>query len=390
MDVIGFFEGRVTLRGERQRASEMLEYIRQERMSCVRFWICEECFYLTVSERVVKRLMPFCEQEGISLYIVNRRGLPWLVCCYGKRTGLLAGGLTAAVLLYAASCVIWDVQITGNRLLGQGEIKEMLSECGLREGVYLGTFDNDKVESEMLLNHPEIGWIAVNVRGTTANVELVETVRGNNAPTDAADLIAACDGQIERIESYDGKVCVKVGDVVRKGEVLVSGLYEDVGRLRMTRAKGSIYARTVREFEVTVPLETVEKVHTGREWKEKYVNFFAKRIKVFANTGNVGGSCDIIKRNNSVKLPGGVSLPIGTETVCYREYREAPVILDAETAMECAFSELDDRLAQFVTESGAELLRKTVRYQMDDDAYRIRCTVMCIENIAQTRPIDIN
>ena len=344
----------------------------------------------TLSERHAKRLLCLCEEVGICLFVCKRRGLPQLLSRYGRRVGIWTGALAAAVLVYASSQVVWDIRITGNETLDAREIRSMLSESGLEIGTYLRGFDNDLVETKLLLSHREISWISINIKGTTANVEIQETVRGDSGETNAANLVAARDGQIERVEAYDGSVCVKVGDVVREGEVLVSGLYDGVGSLRTTRARGKIYARTVREFFVEIPLESTEKVYTGREWSEKYINFFSNRIKVFANTGNAGATCDIIYYNSKLGIPGGVSLPIGTETVCYREYREETALLDGQAAMDKAFSEMERQLESFVTETGAELLSKTVEYELDESAYRIRCTVVCIENIAETQEIDID
>jgi similar to stage IV sporulation protein len=243
----------------------------------------------------------------------------------------------------------------------------------------------------MLLSHRELCWISVNIRGTTANVEVVETVSGDREAATHANLVASCDGQIERIEIYEGNVTVRVGDVVREGDLLVSGIY-DKGLLgaRVTRAKGDIYARTIHSFEIEIPLESEEKVYTGREWTEKYVNFFGKRIKVFANTGNVGAECDIIYHNNGVSLPDGAVLPISIQSVVYREYRKEICTYGTEEAMERAFSALSGELEDFVTKTGAELLSKTVRCELDESAFRIHCTVICVENIALVQEFDIN
>ena len=392
MDIIGFFEGRVTLCGDSRQSAAILNLLMRENIPYEKFLTCREGeqVQFTLSERNAKRLLCLCEEIGICLSVCDRSGLPQLFLRYGRRGGIWVGALVATVLVYASSQVVWDIRITGNETLDAREIRSMLSESGLEIGTYLRDFDNDLVETKLLLNHREISWISINIKGTTANVEIQETVRGESGETNAANLVAARDGQIERVEAYDGSVCVKVGDVVRKGEVLVSGLYDGVGSLRTTRARGEIYARTVREFFVEIPLEGIEKVYTGREWSEKYINFFSNRIKVFTNTGNAGATCDIIYYNSKLGIPGGVSLPIGTETVCYREYREEPALLDGQTAMEKAFSELERQLEAFVTEAGAELLSKTVEYELDETAYRIRCTVVCIENIAETREIDID
>lgn len=390
MDFLSFWEGRVTLCADERCGTALLNLFMDHAIPYDGFTVCGDCVRFTISARNAERVLALCKPMGICLSVVERRGFPQAWRRYGRRVGMWLGGIVAASLIFAASRVVWDIRITGNEQLEAREIEAMLKESGLSVGTYLPTLDTDLVENRLLLAHREIGWISVNIKGTTANVEIVETVRGGTAQTEAANLIATRDGRIERVEAYDGNVCVKVGDVVREGQVLVSGVYEGSGGLRSTRATGAIYARTVRDFMIEIPLQCTKKVYTGREWREKYINFFSNRIKVFANTGNVGGTCDIIYYNGSLQLPGGVTVPMGTETVCYREYHEESVTLDGQSAMEKAFSALEHQLEAFVTETDAELLRKTVEWELDETAYHLRCTVICIENIALTQEIDID
>ena len=273
MDIVGFFAGRVTLCGAEACAVAVLEYVRGRSLSHCRICLEDGRFFATLSAREARLLRQFCEENGIEVSLAENRGFPALFDRYGKRVGLWIGALAVAVMLYACSCVVWDIRIVGNDRLDDGEVIEMLAQSGLSVGAYLGNFDNDAVESRLLREHREIGWVAINVRGTTANVEIVETVYGSIPSGAASDLVAARDGVIERIEVLDGDLRVKVGDVVREGEILAGGIYEGVGRLRTTRAQGQVYARTLREFEVEIPLEGVEKRYMGGEWREISINF---------------------------------------------------------------------------------------------------------------------
>ncbi len=388
---MGFFSGRVILCGSKADSTAILSIVQREGLFHERIWTTEEGeLWIALSHRAAKRLCELCREERICLATVKRRGLPDLAERYGKRIGMLLGGLSAAALVFFSSRMVWDINIIGNKVYSSGELEQILAQNGLSVGSYLPGLDTDAIENRVLLSHGEIGWISINIKGTTANVELIETARGGVAQDSSANLVAARDGRVERIEVYDGSVCVKVGEVVRDGQVLVSGVYEGGGSLRTTHAKGRVYARTVREFSVEIPLETTKKVYTGREWTEKYVKFFSKRIKVFANSGNVGATCDIIYHNGEIGLSDGVAIPIGLDTVRYREYREQPTVLSGAEAMEKAFDALESRLNTFVTQTGAELLKKTVSYEMDEFSYRLRCEVVCIENIAQTQEIEIN
>lgn len=386
-----FWEGRIILSGKQCHATAVLNLLLQNSIPYISMGNRGECFCLTMSYRAARRLLCLCEAEGLAFDIVSCSGLPDLWRRYGKRAGLAVGSLLAALLLFFSSRIVWDVRITGNEALGEGEIRAMLEESGLGIGTYLPNLDTDLVESRLLLSHREVCWISVNIRGTTANVEILETEKGHDTDSAAANLVAARDGLIERIEAYDGNVCVKVGDAVKAGDVLASGIYEGGdGALRTTRADGRIFARTVRYFEVEIPIATTQKVYTGRSWNEKSIKFFTNRIKVFANTGNAGATCDIIYYDRMLTLPDGAVIPIGMETVRYLEYREEPVTLRIEEAMDRAFAALEAQLGVFVSETGAELLRKTITCDPGEQAFRLMCTVVCIEDIARVEEIDIN
>jgi len=389
--MIGFFEGRVTLSGDSRHATAVLNLLLQHAVPYISLREDGACFYIRMPYQAARRLLCLCAAEQIDLEVISCRGLPDLWTRYGKRVGIVFGGFLAALLLFLSSRVVWDVHITGNELLGEGEILSMLESNGLGIGTYLPSLDTDLVESRLLLAYREISWISINIRGTTANVEILETQSGLEPTSSAANLVATRDGLIERIEAYDGNVCVKVGDTVGEGDVLVSGIYEGGnGSLRTTRAQGQIYARTVRHFDIEIPLFSTKKVYTGREWSEKSIKIFTNCIKLFANTGNAGATCDIIYYDRMLTLPDGAVIPIGMETVRYVEYREEPVTLRIEEAMDRAFAALEAQLGVFVSETGAELLRKTITCDPGEQAFRLMCTVVCIEDIARVEEIDIN
>ena len=386
-----FLLGRVKISCGAEDATRLLNLLMDLGVPHRDFLLRDGRVYASISEMDEKRVLSACEAMGLSTAAEDRRGLFCYIRRYGKRVGFLFGGLLAAAIIFLGSRVVWEVRVTGNTTLDREAVLQMLSTCGLASGTYLPTLSTDEIESQMLLSYGEICWISVNIRGTTASVEILETVRGEEIKTTTANLVAARDGRIERIEVYEGQVGVKVGDVVRKGDLLASGVY-DKGLLgyRVTRARGEVYARTVRTITVEIPRESTEKVYTGREWYEKYVKIFGKRIKVFANNRHLGAECDIIYVDNGVTLPDGGMLPVGSETVVYREYQYRRVALDEAEAMERAFDALSESIKAMVTETGAELLSKTVECELDETSFRIVCTVICIENIALERDVEIN
>ena len=83
-------------------------------------------------------------------------------------------------------------------------------------------------------------------------------------------------------------------------------------------------------------------------------------------------------------------MPVRAERTLYREYRMEAGQLSGDEAMEKAFSALSGQLEQFVFETGAELLEKTLSFELDEDSYRLSCCVVCVENVAREQEFDVN
>ena len=196
-----------------------------------------------------------------------------------------------------------------------------------------------------------------------------------------ANLIASADGQIESIELYRGDCVVKIGQAVQKGQLLVSGVYDSAALgVRFTRAAGRIWARTEHTFEVRIPLTYTEKCYVDEKIGEISLNFFQNSMKIFKNSRNAGGECDIIEEVNHLETLGPNPLPISlaVQTLCY--YRAETRTRSPEEALELAYAELSSLLAKF--SSDTQLLSKQIKTTLTDGELILSCTVICIEDIA--------
>jgi len=344
----------------------------------------EACFIISCHADSVKKLKSACTKRGLELKIENRKGLPYALSKYKTRVGLLVGAVLSAVLVVYALNVVWRIDTFGNERISSGELEELLGDSGFSVGSFVPAADLTLIENRVMQQNPDVAWISINMNGTVANVEIRETRRGAVSEKNTADLVAATDGKIERIEVYNGNCVVRVGDVVRAGEVLVSGIYQnDKGEFRESRAEGEVYARTVKDFFVEIPFENTKKVYTGRKFSEIYINFFKKSIKLFANTGKMPPTCDIIYKNGELGLSHFPKIPIGYKKTEYSEYCDEAVTLSEEEAMERAFALLDSELRKM--SDNIELLSKNVDFEITDEAYILKCRLVCIENIAIVR-----
>lgn len=354
----------------------------------------EESASLDLAYPSAKRAEKLCRERGIEVKNDLFYGLPYLFFKLMRRPGLIAGILTALILLSLGSRVLWDVRIEGNSSLSEAEILSELSDHGVRPGVFLKSLDIGAIQTEIELENDSIAWISVNVIGTVAYVEVVEemTPPAKAEPEgDGVNLIAERDGVIVGLEIIAGEPIAVTGQTVRKGELLVGGLVDSERfGYRAIEAKGKIFAVTERTFEVEIPYDYTVRTPEKREICEISLIFFSFKQKVFKKGGFLGSEYDTIYSDkyiyslNGARIPVGLSVatrPIITETECKR----TPV-----EAVDLAYYEINRMLLSDIPE--AEILEKSYigGETEDGSAYRLVCRVSCIDDIATPAPFYIN
>ncbi len=324
-----------------------------------------------------------CSQKGIELRLEKRRGLPKLLRKQKHRWGLLLGAVLSFILILVSDNYIWDIRFEGNDAIGYRELADILNDNGLYVGSKINELDVDEIETLTLLDCDKISWIAINIIGTHANIEVRAAGEKpkEESPVKPSNLIAARDGVIDHLELFGGNAVVRAGDTVRAGDILVSGVWDSNHYgLFVTRSSGKVYARTERTFRVEIPFEYEKKVLKETKTDLKSLIFFSKEIKLFKNGGNDGSSCDTIESVNTLHLPDGSRLPLGTRTVKTLIYETSTERYTENEAMEAAYY----RLARLIDQelSDGQILKKRIEYEITDDAYILICTVTAVENIA--------
>lgn len=342
------------------------------------------------------KLLPLCRDAGICPTVTRRAGLPILAGKLLKRPGLVLGGILGIILLISAQSVVWDIRISGNETVSDKAIIDTLASVGLSVGTPLRGFRADVAENEALLADERLAWISVNRKGTVAYVEVKEARDPTPLPSEEpCNLVASMGGVIDRIELESGNVQIFAGQIVGKGDLLVSGIYDSatVG-LRLTAARGRVFARTVRVFTTRIPLSYTQKTYDipadgedGEICVEKSINFFGRNIKFSKNYGNMEGFYDIIEDEKSWGILPSAGFPISTQTRWYVPYTEADFTRTYPEAEELAYFELQRYLSSLP--GGAEVLNKTVTTRLAPDALYLTCTITCIEDIAERRVIEV-
>lgn len=270
------------------------------------------------------------ECKNLSLTFLQSRGLPPLLGRYRLRYGLLCGALLAAVTVWIMSGFVWSVQVTGNSAIPEEEITAFLEENGLFSGALSSRQDIGQIKNKMLLSFPNLAHVSLNIRGSLATVEITERVMPPAvASTEACNVVASQDGQIVLAEAYEGVPYVKVGDSVKKGQLLVGGIFDSkVVGYRTVHASAKILARTRRSLSVQGDYAYTQVTPTGREKQRYSLILFGKEIPLYISDRPFE-KWNEVSSETALSFGDAVLALSLKKTVC-REIREEPKEYTAE------------------------------------------------------------
>ncbi len=217
-----------------------------------------ECCVFTTWPGFYRKLRTCARGAGVKLRIEERGGLPFLLHRHRRRWGLLAGAVLCIGLLVLSSQFLWNIQVVGNSRLDEGLILQTLESLGVKPGTALAKIDVRSVERRMMMELDDLGWVAVNLQGSTAVVQVQE----RTLPPQMVDrrqpcnVVAARGGQIVEMQVYLGQSMVAKGDAVAAGDILVSGVVEDAAHdVHLVSARADIMAETRHSLRVEVALQ---------------------------------------------------------------------------------------------------------------------------------------
>ena len=339
----------------------------------------------------VRALIGLCETNGVPLQLLECVGLPAFLYRHRRRAGMLLGLLAAIFLTVLSQRFVWDVRVYGNESMSAGEVIAELRDCGFGVGSYIPGLSAPALENRVLIASERISWISIRMDGTVAVVQVIEEVEAPPAEENKgcpANLVAARDGQIEYWQIYRGQPVIVVGQAVREGELLVSGIYDsNLYGYRYTRAAGEVMARTERQLTVEIPLVYEAKIPNSPYLSEFRLQFFDFSAKIFKNSRNEGGACDIIKERIGLERLGLKNLPFYLEISTCTPYVPSTRTRTHEEALELAYRELDLLISEL--SDSAQILEKRIQTELEEDTLILTCTVSCVENIAVQREFEI-
>ena len=351
-------------------------------------WESDTAFTCRISRQDFKELRRAAKSLDCGITVLRQEGAPYFLLRFRHRQALMIGAVGIGFFMLLGSFFIWDFEITGNETVPEERILRALEEQGVGLGTFGLSLDGEDLRNHILLEIPELSWIAVNVSGCRANVQVRERVVPPELIQDKApaNVVARRPGLILEVHALDGVASVLPGTAVTQGQLLISGVEDlDTVGARVLAGLGSVKARTWYTLTTAIPLTVQEKQYTGKETTGISVVVGKQRLKFFPNSSHDEAKYDKITNNYRGSVLG-IPLPVKLCVETLKFYETAPVKLDLLRAEQMGERILTEQLQTLVEPYGT-ISSTLCSVRQQGDTLEVTLTAECVEEIGKTVPI---
>lgn len=293
--------------------------------------------------------------------------------------------LASLVLVFFLSELVWDIRVEGNGEIAEEEILLALKESGFEIGDFWRRIDTGEVEATLLSMKDNLAWVNINRRGSVAYVKVMEKDCGKEPSGEKygkySNIVATCDCVIEEITLKRGRALVKVGDAVKKGQILVLGMGSDDFGGELTSAEATVIGRVNRELSVEVDRKSEIKGYNEGKICSVTLNLFKISLNIFKNYGNLTNECVIIEDEIEYTLPGNKKLPFSITKAYGYEESKVTVEYTDEELIRLASQRLNDMTLKAL--ENADLLRIKTYGEFTDTGYSMRSDVVFLTEVSK-------
>ena len=336
--------------------------------------ICIKNDELTAEVKIksYKALHKIAFSHGGKVKIFKRKGVPFLLSPLNNRWGFFIGIVYFIFFISFMGGFVWNITVTGNNRVTEVKIVDYLAKNGFKIGTRWDSVDKEQLELAIMADFEDVAWISINKIGSTASIEINETVNKPNIvdKKKTTNVKAAKDGVIVRLEVLGGWAAVQEGEAVTAGDLLISGVRESEvdKKNHYAHAYGSVFAEVDDEISVNISRNQDERVSTySKDYKSVFL--FGMEIPLYfqKDMGNAAETTDktylVI---NSYRLPVGIIKNhldyFKTETVSISDKElEALAKTELEKKKEEEFKDceiLSEKVSIDMTEDGCTITGK--------------------------------
>lgn len=355
-------------------------------------WDIVRIDYTTLEAKVglegYKELRHIVKKSGCKIKINMRIGYPFFMHKIKMRKMFIGGFVIFFLIIFFSTSFIWNVEVVGNEKISKPIIYQHLKKLGLYPGVFKYKLDISHIENGMMIQLGNLAWAGIQIKGTKAIVEIVEKVSPpppipNDIP---CDIVASKKGIIEKVIAKNGDALVQKGDIVKKGQILISGtiVREELDN-RYVHALGEVYAKTYYEEKDEIPLVYARKIKTGNKRVRRI--FKIGNNQIISSLGEIPYKNVIIeKRSKTLSIWRNIKIPVEIIIEEHYEVIEKKEKIPMEIAKEALKEKMMVKLANEMPQN-IKIIRQDMKFDKKNNQLRGKATVEVLEQIGTLKKL---
>ena len=240
--------------------------------------IIDDKIYLVIEE---DSLFLF-KAEFESVIVIKRYGVNGIKDFLKKHYILLISVFISYLVIILLSNIIFEVDISTSNTLLKEKVLEYLKSKDIEKYKFIKSKDEiNSIKKSILEDNKDfLEWIEIERVGTKYKVYLTERVIINDKTDDRkTNIVALKDGMIKYIVVNSGTKLKEVNEIVKKGEILISGdIIKDDKIVDQVNASGRVYAEVWYKVNTEVPYKHVVYEKTGKVINHIYLDIFGKKF----------------------------------------------------------------------------------------------------------------
>ncbi len=347
--------------------------------------LSEKTYTVCMSIKAYKKTRHFAIATATSLKLSKKQGVPFLIYRLKFRKGIIVGLVLSLVLFLSLTSFVWRIDVVGNERVTKEEILNALNKAGFKKGTLRYGIDEAMLQNKVLLDLKELSWMWVYVKGTRAVVDVRERVDPPEMiqSDTTSNIVAERDGLITEIVVRNGNANVKVGDTVKKGELVISGVVP-IGEdgYRLVNAQGDVIARTWYEKGEFFPFEVKKYKKTGEKISKKVVKLPGFDVLLYIDKNIPYKDYETKVTEHTFDLMGIDGLKVGYVETVYEKLEEYNATLTCDDILPYA----EDKIKALVEDELGEdvsIVDISAEHTLQDDGVYIKIIYECIEQIGE-------
>ncbi|MCF6466528.1 sporulation protein YqfD [Clostridium sp. Cult2] len=338
-----------------------------------------------------KALKEIVKKVGCRVEIIEKKGLPFIMYRLKYRKMLAFGFVIFFGIIIFLSSLIWDIEIIGNEKVRTEDIMKILEKENIKNGIIKYKIDKDYTKHLLLNEFDTFSFLSIEIKGTKLIIEIKE----QDLPPEKIDMDTPCNvvatkkGVIVKAIARNGKAVVRKGDVVKKGQILISGLISDEYSEEQifVHADGEVLATTVYTYRIDEPIIKTIKEETGRVHERREIKFRQKGIQFTKGEIPYKEYIEEVREVKLIKID--IDLPIKMFIHQYKEVETKEIKQNMDFIKQSTYIKAVKELNKQLPKT-AQIESKDVKYYIKDDILSTYVIMEVVEDIGEKIIINRN